>query len=238
MGALLAGIGTDSAQAPESLQDDFRLSEDRNRVGLETCARSETGFKLAAEDYSREREFDGSGGKRGAKEDFGRPAAGDGHEPHAQGNEALANQEPRMPSTTRSNSLSARAIFAGSQATCAAPTAVAMNSLGSRGNQIGLIFMDLGLVSGVNGPSFLRGERQVAEALAGAVFAGAQGRVLGIDRAQGAAVAGKVEFNGCQGVRGAQAVNFALAEALQAFEGGVPLGSFCFEQRVKGCDER
>ena len=145
MGALLAGIGTDSAQAPESLQDDFRLSEDRNRVGLETCARSETGFKLAAEDYSREREFDGSGGKRGAKEDFGRPAAGDGHEPHAQGNEALGSQE----------------LFGRRD-----------EFFGVQGNQIGLIFMDLGLVSGVNGPSFLRGERQVAEALAGAVFAG------------------------------------------------------------------
>ena len=53
------------------------------------------------------------------------------------------------------------------------------------------------------------------------MFAGAQGRVFGINRALGAAVTGKVKFNGCKGVLGAQAVDFALAEALQAFESRV-----------------
>ena len=50
--------------------------------------------------------------------------------------------------------------------------------------------------------------------------------MLGIDRAQGAAVTGKVKFNGCKGVLGAQAVNFALAEALQAFKSRMALRSF------------
>jgi hypothetical protein len=94
--------------------------------------------------------------------------------------------------------------------------------------------VDLGLVSGVNGAGFFRSKRQVAEALVGAVFAGAQGRVLGIDRAQGAAVTGKVKFNRCKGVLGAKQVNFALAEALQAFKSRVALRSFSFDQGVKG----
>ena len=78
------------------------------------------------------------------------------------------------------------------------------------------------------------GVSQVAEALIGAVFAGAQGRVFGIDRARGAAVTGKVKFNVCKGVLGAQQVNFALAEALQAFESRGALRSFSFDQGDKG----
>jgi hypothetical protein len=42
------------------------------------------------------------------------------------------------------------------------------------------------------------------------VFAGAQGRVLGINGAQGVAVTGQIKLNGCKGVLGAQAVDFAL----------------------------
>jgi hypothetical protein len=67
--------------------------------------------------------------------------------------------------------------------------AVAMNSLASWGNQIGLILVDLGLVSGIDGPGFLRGESQVAEALAGTMFACRESWVIGINGAQSVAVA-------------------------------------------------
>ena len=61
--------------------------------------------------------------------------------------------------------------------------------------------------------------------IAGAVSASRQSRVIGIDGAQGVAVAGEVELNGSQGVLGAQDVDLAFTEALELFQSVVPLST-------------
>ena len=78
--------------------------------------------------------------------------------------------------------------------------------------------MDFLLVGGIDLSGFLRGERQVAEALVRTVSASRESRVIGIDGAQGVAVAGEVELDGSQGVLGAQDIDFALAEPLESFQ--------------------
>ena len=80
--------------------------------------------------------------------------------------------------------------------------------------------MDFFLVGG-DSPCFLRGERQIAEALVGAVSASRQSRVIGINGAQGVAIAGEIEFYCGQSVSGAQEIDFALADALEPFQRGV-----------------
>jgi hypothetical protein len=66
-------------------------------------------------------------------------------------------------------------------------------------------------LGGVDLPCFLRGERQVAEALVGAVSASRESRVIGINGAQGVAIAGEIEFYCGQSVLGAQKIDFAFA---------------------------
>ena len=87
-------------------------------------------FSWPPEDHGWEGELLGEGRKGGAKEDFGRPAAGHCHESHAQGNEALGSQE----------------LFG-----------CCDKFFGIQGEEIGLILVNLGLVSSVDGPGFLRG---------------------------------------------------------------------------------
>jgi len=60
--------------------------------------------------------------------------------------------------------------------------------------------------------------------------------VIGIDGAQGVAVAGEVELDGSQGVMGAQDVDLALAEALKSFQSVVALWTVSCEIGVERGD--
>ena len=96
-----------------------------------------------------------------AEEDFGRPASGECHERHAEGGVTLRLEK----------------VSGGGD-----------EGLRVEGDQIGLVLVDLFLVGGVDSRCFLRGERQVAEALVGAVSASRQNRVIREGRCLGADV--------------------------------------------------
>jgi len=101
--------------------------------------------------------------------------------------------------------------------------------MGIEGDQIGLFLVDPGPVGAFELVCFLRCESQIAEALVRTVSASRQRRVIGIDGAQGVAVAGEVELDGSQGVLGAQDANLALAEALEPFQSAVALWTVSLE---------
>jgi hypothetical protein len=71
----------------------FCFGQDGDRVRLEAGAWSVAGFELATEDEGGIGEFLFWEAERGAKEDLGRPAPGQGHEAHTFFEVAIAGQQ-------------------------------------------------------------------------------------------------------------------------------------------------
>jgi hypothetical protein len=113
---------------------------------LKAGAGSVAGFELATEDEGWEGEFLFWEAERGAKEDLGRPAPGQGHEGHAFFQIAVAGQ----------------------QRECCLD-----EGLRIQGNQVGLVLVDALVVSGIDSAGFLWIESEVGKTLAGASFWGA-----------------------------------------------------------------
>ena len=88
-----------------------------------------------------------------------------------------------------------------------------------QGNEIGLVTVDALVVSGVERAGFFWIEREIAEALTGAHFSWAQDQVIGFHGADGVAVLGEGELDGCQGVPGFEPSYFGLAESVKFLEG-------------------
>src|ERR1700758_1082453 len=97
-----AGGGVDGIWARETLEspepvkglDNFlRLGQDGDGIGFEAGAGSLPGFELAVKDDGGVGEFLFWQAELGAKEDLGRPAAGQGHEAHAYFQIAVAGQK-------------------------------------------------------------------------------------------------------------------------------------------------
>jgi hypothetical protein len=89
----------------------------------------------------------------GAKEDLGRPAAGEGHEAHAFFEVAVAGEE----------------FESGLD-----------EGLRSEWDEIGLVAVDALVVGGVERAGFFRFEREITEALTGVHFPWAQDQVIGV----------------------------------------------------------
>jgi len=125
--ALGIGIGTDGAKALKSGQDALWGSQDGDRVRGEAGACGVACFELTLEDVGREGELFLRQSEGGAKEDLCRPASGESHESH--------------------------------ERHAAGDKTLGVKQVGGRGDeglrverdQVGLLFVDLLLVGGVDG---------------------------------------------------------------------------------------
>jgi hypothetical protein len=77
----------------EGLDDFLGVGQNGDEVGLGAGAGSLAGFELAVEEEGGIRELFPREAEGGAKEDLGRPAAGEGHEAHAFLEVAVAGEE-------------------------------------------------------------------------------------------------------------------------------------------------
>ena len=79
--------------------------------------------------------------------------------------------------------------------------------------------MDALVVSGIDGPRFLRGKSKVGKALAGAHLSWAQDEVVWVDLADRVAVLGEIEFDGGRGVPGFESADLGVADSAQFLQG-------------------
>ena len=103
--------------------------------------------------------------ERGAKEDLGRPAPGQGHEAHAFFQIAVAGQEVES---------------------------FLDEGLPIQRDQVGLVLVDALVVSGIERAGFFWRKSEVGKTLAGAHLSGAQDEVVRVDLADSVAVLGEI----------------------------------------------
>ena len=189
------GIGAQEcfhdAEVLQGADDQAWLSQDRDRVGLEAGARGLAGLELATEDEGGEGKLLFWRAEAGAKEDFTRPAAGQGHEGHAFFEVAVAAQKGQ---------------------------GFLDESLRIKGDQVGLVPVNALVIGGVDGPSFFGIEREIGKTLAGAHLSGAQDQMVGVD-CVGVAVLGEVKLDGGQGVIVLESADLGLADPAQFLQG-------------------
>ena len=71
------------------------------------------------------------------------------------------------------------------------------------------------MIGGIDSPSFLGIEREIAEALAGAHLSGAQDEVVWVDLAASVAVLGEIEFDGGRGEPLFESADLGLADTAE-----------------------
>jgi len=146
------------------------------------------GFELAVEDECGEGEFLGRQTEVGAKEDFGRPAPGERHQPHPFFEVAAAGQQ-------------VDGFF--------------YEGLRVQRDQVGLVLVDALVVGRVERPGFLRRQSEVGKALARAHLSGAQDEVVRVDLADSVAVLGEIEFDGGRGEPLFESADLGLADTAE-----------------------
>ena len=189
------------------------VGQNGDEVGLETGAGSLTGFELAIEEEGGKGEFFPREAEGGAKEDLGRPAAGEGHEADAFLEVAVAGEE----------------FESGLD-----------EGLRIERDEIGLVAVDALVVSGVERAGFFWIEREIAEALTGTHFSWAQDQVIGVDGADRVAVLGEGEFDGGKGVTGFEGADFGQADSVKFLEGegaGAAVGGEIGRERGDALEE-
>jgi hypothetical protein len=125
--------GFEIPESVEGLDDLFWIGQNRDWVRLEAGAGGMAGFELAVEDEGGEGELLFWESERGAEEDFGRPAPGQGHEAHAFFEVAVAGQKLES---------------------------FLDKGLWIQRDEAGLVLLDALVVSGIDGPGFSWFERQ------------------------------------------------------------------------------
>jgi hypothetical protein len=124
--------------APECLEDNFGVGQDGNWIGLELGIGRTSGFELATEDEVGDGGAVERQGEIPGEKDLGRPVPSEQHGADADVEVAFAGQG-----------------FDGGLD----------SGLDVQGHELALLFVDFGLVSGVNLLGFSPGEGQVIEAL-------------------------------------------------------------------------